>query len=85
MKESESGAGRRKKKVMEKTGAGPDVKTAEGKMQILRKCGESRYSGLPGAVYKYRGLNSNGGSAAGYLQKTWMSLPEVIDVVRDYQ
>ncbi len=61
MKESESGAGRRKKKVMEKTGAGPDVKTAEGKMQILRKCGESRYSGLPGAVYKYRGLNSNGG------------------------
>ncbi len=37
------------------------------------------------AVYKRRGWNSNGVPKIEFLKKIGMDLPEVIDVVKDYQ
>lgn len=83
--EYESRAERYDKQIREKTGIDPAGKTTEEKMKILRKYREAQYEGLLDAVYKRRGWNSNGVPTIGFLQKIGMDLPEVIDVVRDYQ
>jgi aldehyde:ferredoxin oxidoreductase len=54
-------------------------------MRVLRKYREEQYESLVDAVYKRRGWNNNGVPTTGFLQKIGMDLPEVIDVVKNYQ
>jgi len=54
-------------------------------MKILRKYREDQYESLIDAVYKRRGWNSNGVPKIEFLRKIGMDLPEVIEVVKDFQ
>jgi aldehyde:ferredoxin oxidoreductase len=54
-------------------------------MKILRKYREDQYEKLVDAVYKRRGWNSNGVPTIGFLKRIGMDLPEVIEVVKNYQ
>ena len=54
-------------------------------MIALRKYRESQYESLLDAVYKRRGWNSNGVPKIEFLKRIGMDLPEVIDVVKDFQ
>ena len=83
--EYESRAERYDKQIIEKLGIDPSGKTTEGKMKILRKYREDQYESLLDAVYKRRGWNSNGVPTIEFLKKIGMDLPEVVEVVRDYQ
>jgi aldehyde:ferredoxin oxidoreductase len=83
--EYESRAERYDKQLREKAGFDPAGKTTEEKMKILRKYRESQYESLVDAVYKRRGWNSNGVPRIEFLTRIGMDLPEVINVVRDFQ
>jgi aldehyde:ferredoxin oxidoreductase len=83
--EYESRAERYDKQLKEKIGFNPDGKTTEEKMKELRKYREDQYDSLRDAVYKRRGWNNNGVPTIEYLKKIGMDLPEVIDVVKNYQ
>jgi aldehyde:ferredoxin oxidoreductase len=73
------------KQLMEKVGFNPAGKTTEEKMKVLRKYREDQYELLTDAVYKRRGWNNNGVPTTGFLQKIGMDLPEIIDVVKNFQ
>lgn len=83
--EYESRAERYDKQLREKVGVDIEGMTTEEKMQKLRQYREAQYEGLVDAVYKRRGWNNNGVPTIGFLRKIGMDLPEVIDVVKDYQ
>ena len=83
--EYESRAERYDKQLREKLGVKTDGMTTEDKMKILRKYREEQYEGLLNAVYKRRGWNNNGVPTIDFLKKIGMDLPEVIEVVRNYQ
>lgn len=83
--EYESRAERYDKQLKENLGVEPEGKGTEEKMRILRKYREEQYEKLLDAVYKRRGWNSNGVPTIEFLKKIGMDLPEVIEVVRNYQ
>jgi aldehyde:ferredoxin oxidoreductase len=83
--EYESRSERYDKQLKEKIGFDPAGKTTEEKMKILRSYRENQYELLRDAVYKRRGWNKNGVPTIEFLKKIGMDLPEVIDVVKDYQ
>ena len=83
--EYESRAERYDKQLREKLGTETEGMTTEEKMKVLRKYREDQYEGLLNAVYKRRGWNNNGVPTIEFLKKIGMDLPEVIEVVKDYQ
>ena len=85
IEEYESRSERYDKQLKEKVGFDPTGKTTEEKMKVLRKYREDQYESLIDAVYKRRGWNKNGVPTIEFLKKIGMDLPEVIEVVRNYQ
>jgi aldehyde:ferredoxin oxidoreductase len=83
--EYESRAERYDKQLKEKVGIDPAGKTTEEKMKLTRKYRESQYESLLDAVYKRRGWNSNGVPRIDFLKRIGMDLPEVIEVVKNFQ
>ena len=83
--EYESRAERYDKQLKEKIGTDPAGKTTGEKMIILRKYREAQYESLIDAVYKRRGWNNNGVPKIEFLKKIGMDLPEVIEVVKNFQ
>jgi aldehyde:ferredoxin oxidoreductase len=83
--EYESRAERYDKQLKEKVGFEPSGKSTEDKMKVLRKYREDQYESLVDAVYKRRGWNSNGVPKIEFLRKIGMDLPEVIEVIKDFQ
>jgi aldehyde:ferredoxin oxidoreductase len=83
--EYESRAERYDKQLREKLGTETEGMTTEEKMKILRKYREDQYEGLLDAVYRRRGWNNNGVPTIEFLKKIEMDLPEVIEVVKNYQ
>ena len=83
--EYESRAERYDKQLRENLGTDTEKLTVEEKMKIIRKYREDQYEKLLDAVYKRRGWNSNGVPKIEFLKKIGMDLPEVIEVVKDYQ
>jgi aldehyde:ferredoxin oxidoreductase len=83
--EYESRSERYDQQIREKTGIDPEGKTIEEKMKIIRKYREGQYESLLDAVYKRRGWNNNGVPKIEFLKKIGMDLPEVIEVVKNYQ
>ena len=83
--EYESRAERYDKQLREKVGIQTEGLATEEKMKVLRKYREEQYEGLLNAVYKRRGWNNNGVPTIEFLTKIGMDLPEVIDVVKNYQ
>jgi len=83
--EYESRAERYDKQLRENLGTDTEKLTVEEKMKIIRKYREDQYEKLLDAVYKRRGWNSDGVPKIEFLKKIGMDLPEVIEVVRDYQ
>ncbi len=85
IEEYESRSERYDKQLIEKTGVDPLGKSTEEKIKILRNYREEQYEKLIDAVYRRRGWNNNGIPTIEFLRKIGMDLPEVIDVVKDYQ
>ena len=85
VEEYESRKDRYDKQLKEKAGYDPDGKSVHEKMKELRKYRESEYEKLLDAVYDRRGWNSNGIPRIEFLREIEMDLPEVIEVVKDYQ
>jgi aldehyde:ferredoxin oxidoreductase len=83
--EYESRIERYDKQLREKVGIQTEGMTTEEKMKVLRQYREEQYEGLLNAVYKRRGWNNNGVPTIEFLKKIGMDLPEVIDVVKNYQ
>jgi aldehyde:ferredoxin oxidoreductase len=83
--EYESRAERYDKQLKEKIGFDPSGKTTVDKMKALRKYREDQYESLTDAVYKRRGWNNNGVPTIEFLKKIGMDLPEVIEVVKNFQ
>ena len=83
--EYESRAERYDKQMKEKIGVDPAGKPTEEKMKIVRKHREEQYESLLDAVYLRRGWNNNGIPKIEFLKRIGMDLPEVLDVVKDYQ
>ncbi|MCE5346440.1 MAG: hypothetical protein LLG13_09155 [Bacteroidales bacterium] len=83
--EYESRAERYDKQLKEMAGFDPEGKTTEEKMKVLRKFREDQFELLKDAVYSRRGWNSNGVPTIEFLKRIGMDLPEVIDVVKNYQ
>jgi aldehyde:ferredoxin oxidoreductase len=83
--EYESRAERYDKQLRDKLGVDPAGMTTEEKMMIIRKHREDQYESLIDAVYERRGWNKNGVPKIDFLKKIGMDLPEVIEVVHDYQ
>ena len=83
--EYESRSERYDKQLIEKVGFDPAGKPTEEKMIILRKYREAQYESLIDAVYKRRGWNNNGVPKIEFLKKIGMDLPEVIEVVKNFQ
>ncbi len=83
--EYESRAERYDKQLREKLGINTEGMATEEKMKLLRNYREEQYEGLVDAVYKRRGWNKNGVPTIDFLKKIGMDLPEVIDVVKNYQ
>ncbi|MFH0841098.1 MAG: aldehyde ferredoxin oxidoreductase C-terminal domain-containing protein [Bacteroidota bacterium] len=85
VEEYESRAERYDRQLKEKMGFDPDGKSTEEKIQVLRKYREAQYDSLRDAVYQRRGWNKNGIPTIEHLRKIGMDLPEVIEVVKNYQ
>lgn len=83
--EYESRAERYDRQLKELIGYDPAGKSTEEKMKVLRKYREDQYERLLDAVYLRRGWNQNGVPKIDFLKKIGMDLPEVIEVVKDYQ
>ena len=83
--EYESRAERYDRQLKEVVGFNPEGRTTEEKMTELRRYRESQYESLLDAVYKRRGWNNNGIPTIDFLKKIGMDLPELIDVVKNYQ
>jgi len=85
MEEYESRAERYDGQLKAKLGVNPEKLTTGEKMKILRKYREDQYESLLDAVYKRRGWNKNGVPTLEFLTRIGMDLPEVVEVVRNYQ
>ncbi len=85
VEEYESRAERYDKQMKELIGVDPEGKSVEEKIVITRKYREQQYEDLIDAVYKRRGWNNNGVPKIEFLKKIGMDLPELIEVVKDYQ
>ena len=85
VEEYESRAERYDMQLKEIVGFDPEGRTSPEKVNVLRKHREAQYEALLDAVYKRRGWNKNGVPTLDHLKKIGMDLPELIDVVRDYQ
>jgi aldehyde:ferredoxin oxidoreductase len=85
IEEYESRAERYDKQIVEKIGVDPAGKPTEEKMKIVRKYREEQYEGLLDAVYLRRGWNNNGIPKIEFLKKIGMDLPELLEIVKDYQ
>jgi aldehyde:ferredoxin oxidoreductase len=83
--EYESRAERYDKQLKERVGFDPEGKTTDEKMKVLRKYREEQYEALIDAVYLRRGWNNNGVPKIEFLRKIGMDLPEVLEVVKDFQ
>jgi aldehyde:ferredoxin oxidoreductase len=83
--EYESRAERYDKQLKEKLGIDPSGITTEDKMKILRKYREEQYESLTDAVYKRRGWNNNGVPKIEFLRRIGMDLPEVLEIVKEFQ
>jgi aldehyde:ferredoxin oxidoreductase len=83
--EYESRVERYDKQLREKAGADTEKLSTEEKMKLLRYYREQQYENLIDAVYKRRGWNSNGVPKIEFLKKIGMDMPELIEVVKDYQ
>jgi aldehyde:ferredoxin oxidoreductase len=83
--EYESRAERYDKQLKEKVGIDPAGKSTVEKMKLLRKYREDQYELLKDAVYLRRGWNNNGVPKIEFLEKIGMDLPEVIEVVKNFQ
>jgi aldehyde:ferredoxin oxidoreductase len=83
--EYESRVERYDKQLKEKVGFDPSGKPTEEKMKVLRKYREDQYESLKDAVYKRRGWNKNGVPTIDFLKKIGMDLPEIIEVVKNFQ
>jgi aldehyde:ferredoxin oxidoreductase len=83
--EYESRAERYDKQLREKTGLNTEGMSTEEKMKKLRHYREAQYESLIDAVYLRRGWNNNGVPKIEFLHKIGMDLPEVIEVVKNYQ
>jgi aldehyde:ferredoxin oxidoreductase len=83
--EYESRAERYDKQLREIIRYDPAGKSTEEKMKVLRKYRENQYESLQDAVYKRRGWNKNGVPTIEFLKKIGMDVPEVIEVVKDFQ
>jgi aldehyde:ferredoxin oxidoreductase len=83
--EYESRVERYDKQLKEKWGYDPAGKTTEEKMKVIRKFREDQYEKLLDAVYLRRGWNQNGVPKIEFLKKIGMDLPEVIEVVNNFQ
>ena len=85
VEEYESRLERYDTQMKELIGVDPEGKSVEEKIAITRKYRESQYEKLQDAVYARRGWNSNGVPKIEFLKKIGMDLPELIEVVKDYQ
>lgn len=85
VEEYESRAERYDRQLKEIVGFDPEGRTSPEKVNALRKHREAQYEALLDAVYKRRGWNKNGVPTIDHLQKIGMDLPELIEVVRNYQ
>ncbi|MEE4115737.1 MAG: aldehyde ferredoxin oxidoreductase C-terminal domain-containing protein [Marinilabiliaceae bacterium] len=85
VEEYESRVERYDTQMKELIGVDPEGKSVEEKIAITRKYRESQYEKLQDAVYARRGWNSNGVPKIEFLKKIGMDLPELIEVVKDYQ
>ena len=85
IEEYESRAERYDRQLKEKVHIDTEGKSTAEKVKLLRKYREEQYESLVDAVYKRRGWNNNGIPKIEFLKNIGMDLPEVIDVVRDYQ
>jgi len=83
--EYESRAERYDKQMMEKIGVDPAGKPTEEKMKIVRKHREEQYESLLDAVYLRRGWNNKGIPKIEFLKRIGMDLPELLEIVKDYQ
>ena len=85
VEEYESRAERYDKQMKEIIGINPEGKSTEEKIAITRKYREAQYEKLVDAVYLRRGWNNNGVPRIEHLKNIGMDLPELIEVVKDYQ
>jgi len=83
--EYESRAERYDKQLQQNLGIDTKKLSTGDKMKLIRKYREEQYEKLIDAVYERRGWNSNGVPKIEFLKKIGMDLPEVIDVVKNYQ
>jgi aldehyde:ferredoxin oxidoreductase len=83
--EYESRAERYDKQLIEKAAFDPAGKSTEEKMAVLRTYRENQYEQLLDAVYERRGWNKNGVPKIEHLKNIGMDLPELIEVVSQYQ
>jgi len=83
--EYESRAERYDKQMKEKIGVDPAGKSIEEKIKITREYRQDQYEQLTDAVYKRRGWTNNGIPKIEKLKSIGMDLPELIEVVKDYQ
>ena len=85
VEEYESRAERYDKQLKELVGVDPVGKTSEEKVAIMRTYREGQYEKLLDAVYLRRGWTKNGIPKIGHLKDIGMDLPELIEVVKDFQ
>ncbi len=85
IEEYESRADRYDNQLKEKLGFDTTGKTTIEKMKVLRKYREAQYESLIDAVYKRRGWNNNGVPKIEFLKRIGMDLPELVEVVKEYQ
>jgi aldehyde:ferredoxin oxidoreductase len=85
IEEYESRVERYDRQLKDKVGFDPSGISTEEKIRVMRKYREDQYEKLTDAVYLRRGWNSNGVPTIEFLKKIGMDLPEVIEVVKDYQ
>ncbi|HBE40831.1 MAG TPA: aldehyde:ferredoxin oxidoreductase [Bacteroidales bacterium] len=83
--EYESRAERYDKQLNQNLGIDTEKLSTGEKMKLLRKYREDQYERLVDAVYERRGWNNNGVPKIEFLKKIGMDLPEVIEVVRNFQ
>ncbi len=85
IEEYESRFERYDKQLKDTLGVDPAGKSTEEKMAILRKYREEQYEHLINAVYLRRGWTNEGVPKIEHLKNIGMDLPELIEVVKDYQ
>jgi len=85
VEEYESRVERYDKQLVELVGVDPEGKTTEEKILLTRVYREDQYEKLLDAVYKRRGWNNNGVPTVEHLKNIGMDIPELLEVVNDWQ